>query len=297
MKGIREIRHRIKSIKNTAKITRAMQLVSASKMKKAQDKALGGRPYATLFAEIAHSLSSHLDRPGNPLLESRPIEHRGVLIVTTDRGLCGPLNHNITRQISQMESSTKFIAIGKKATQYLARTGKNMIASFSITDHVSYKDVRTITTFLVEQFLAKNIDTVEVLYPSLVNTAIQEPVIRNLLPIKNFERELEFLYRRMGVNIASLPKDDRFMLMEPSKKALVDKLPLTFFNQSIFQILLEMKASEHSARMVAMKNATDNAESIVSDLTLEYNKARQASITQEIIEIAASQQASKEQSA
>ncbi|OHE72784.1 MAG: ATP synthase F1 subunit gamma [Verrucomicrobia bacterium GWF2_51_19] len=289
MKGVRDIRRRIKSVKSTAQITRAMQLVAASKMKRAQDAALMGRPYALLLAEILNELMEHLDKIEHKFLEQREEKRRCVVVISTNKGMCGALNQNIFRQLPAGDN-VDYVAIGKKAAQFLSRQGKRVLGEFILGDIVTFHDVQTVVHFVVDAFNKGEVDSVEVLFPRYKNTLVQEPTLRKLLPIVDFREELLLLYERMGIDVDSLPKDDRyFMLFEPSAKEILEKLPPLFVKQSLYQMLLESKASEHSSRMVAMKTATDNAESLIDDLTLDYNKARQAAITQEILEIAASQ--------
>jgi len=288
MKGIREIKHRIKSVKNTAQITRAMQLVAASKMKKAQSAALAGRPYSLLMAEILQSLIDNVEHIKHPFFQERPVECRGVLIISTDKGLCGALNTNLMRHLSDIQGPTRFITMGRKAAQFLARSGKDVWADFSITDQASFSEVRPAAEMLIRSYLEGKIDRVDVLYTRFINTLKQEVVLAPLLPLSGLESSLEMLKKRAGKNPHDRIEDDRPICFEPNPQALIEALPELFIKQEIYQMTLEAKASEHSARMVAMKSATDNAKALVEDLTLEYNKARQAAITQEILEIAAS---------
>lgn len=290
MKGIREIRQRIKSVKSTAQITRAMQLVAASKMKKAQQMAIAGRPYAFLMAEIIASVIDQSESVSHPFLQVRPIEKRGILVVATDKGLCGPLNTNLLRQALGFPKNSFFVTIGKKATQFLSRSGFNVAAEFHVSDRASFSEVRIAVDFMIREYLAGKIDTIEVLYTRFINTLSQQTVLQPMLPFVDMRQTLEALRKRLGKDGVSGQSfdDQRDMLFEPSAKAILEALPELFLKQEIYQMVLESKASEHSARMVAMKTATDNAKNLVSDLTLDYNKARQAGITQEILEIAAS---------
>ncbi len=288
MKGIREIRGRIKSVKNTAQITRAMQLVAASKMKRAQTLALQGRPYALLMAEIIVSVLRSEDILEHPLFRSRPIQKRGILLIGTDKGLCGPLNTNLFKHLSGIEGNAAFVTVGKKATQYLARAKREVIAEFIVSDRASFSELRPAAEFLLKAYLEGRIDSIEVLYTRFINTLCQEPCLQPLLPIGNIAETLNALRSRWDKEGGfAHRKDEREMLFEPNPRAILEVLPELFIKQEIYQMLLESKASEHSARMVAMKSATDNANQLVDDLTLEYNKARQAGITQEILEIAA----------
>jgi len=289
MPSTRDIRRRIKSVKNTRQITRAMELVAASKMKKAQEMAIAGREYAYLLADILASISNRLTDVSHPLLESREVKTRGILLMTTDRGLCGPLNSNLFRIISEISEPAKYVSVGRKGTQFLGRTQQPLIADFGIDDSVAFGDILVVAEFMVTQFLEGEIDTVEVLFPRFINTLIQEPTMVQLLPLPDLTemiRNLRKAASRGGEEKKPL-LDDRQMLFEPDLAGLLKAILPLYVNREIYQWALSTKASEHSARMVAMKTAKDNASHLLDDLTLEYNKARQAAITQEILEIAA----------
>ena len=289
MKGIRDIKRRIKSVKNTEQITRAMQLVAASKMKCAQNKALASRPYSLLLAEIFGSLLKEgQDQSKHPLMKQRPVTRRGVLVIATDKGLCGALNGNIFKKIMEIENDAAFVCIGRKATQFVSRTGRQLLADFTVSDKINFNEVRIAVEFMLKAYKNKEINTLEVIFTRFVNTLHQEPICEKLLPLTSFEETLKSFRDRLNVKEVSTVEDSREILFEPSVQAIAAELPKLFIKQEIYQMLMEAKASEHSARMVAMKSATDNASSLVSSLTLEYNKARQAAITQEILEIAAS---------
>jgi F-type H+-transporting ATPase subunit gamma len=291
MASLRDIRRRIKSVKNTRQITKAMQLVAASKMKRAQDAAMAGRDYAVLLAEIVDNLGSHLRDLEHPYFTQRPVKRRGVLVLSTDKGLCGALNANLFRVITnQMGPETHFVTVGRKAKQFIARTQRELLADFEVPDKVAFSKVRAIIELLCEKYENGEIDSVEVLYPAFVNTLVQEPRIFQLLPFTNIDAILKKIRSRAGyTDVEAIPEDPREMKFEPSVEAIIQDLPRLFIRQELYQLLLESKASEHSARMVAMKSASDNASKLADRLSLEYNKARQAAITQEILEIAAAQ--------
>jgi F-type H+-transporting ATPase subunit gamma len=281
----RDIRRRIKSVKNTRQITKAMELVAASKMKRAQHAALAGRPYAELLGQMMAALT-HRETPAvHPFLQERPVKARGVLLVTTDRGLCGPLNANLFKMVTEQEGDVRYIVIGRKGSQFIARTKRNLLAEFSVTDKVSFNEVRPIAEFVAEQFVNGAIDTVEVMYPRFINTLVQQPTILPLLPLSNLEHAVMQL--KGGAPVPAEKVDHRDMKFEPSPEVVLEGLLPLYFNREIYQCVLAAKASEHSARMVAMKTAKDNATKLVGELTLQYNKARQAGITAEILEIAA----------
>lgn len=287
MANTRDIRNRIKGVKNTRQITKAMQMVATSKMKRAQESAKCGRPYALLLADVIGSLSSNLQEAGQAFFESRPVKHRGVLVLSTDKGLCCALNANLFRVVNEVDSSAKFVAVGKRATQYLSRTRRDLLADFTVADRAPFSEVRKVVEFLLHQYLEENIDTVEVAYTSFVNTLQQEPEIVQLLPFSDLETMLATLHARFGSPEDEIAKDSREILFEPGRGEILAELASLYVKQETYQLILESQASEHSARMVAMKNATDNAGNLVDDLTLQYNRARQAAITQEIIELSA----------
>jgi F-type H+-transporting ATPase subunit gamma len=294
MKGIREIRRRIRAVKNTAQITKALQLVASSKMKRAQDAALAGRAYVLLLAQMMESTADKVDFVDSPFFKTRPVQKRGLLLVSTDKGLCGPLNSNLFRQVAEIpRDQARFVSVGRKGTQFLARSGRDLLADFTVSDRVGYNEVRPVVEYLSQAFLDGKIDTIEILYPSFINTLRQEPLLVQLAPFTSLRDTIARLREKAGQPAADNPvKDDRVMLFEPSSEEILAILPHLFLKQEIYQTMLGAKASEHSARMVAMKNASDNAKQLTTDLTLEYNKARQASITQEILEIAAAAAAS-----
>lgn len=294
-KGLREIRNRIRSVTNTGQITRAMQLVASSKMRRAQDAATSGRPYAVLLSRILATALRGLDLSGDfahPLMQERPVKTRGIVVIATDKGLCGGLNSNLFRFLNKSVPAgtpAKFFTVGKKATQFVARTKRELIADFSVSDHVNFSEVRPIGEYLIREYLAGTIDTIEIVLSQFKNTIVQTPMISTLVPLVNLEERMRAQFAAQGAKDEfRLAEDDREMAFAPDAKTILEGLPALFFKQSLHQAILEAKASEQSARMVAMKAATDNAKSLVESLSLEYNKARQAAITNEINELAAS---------
>jgi F-type H+-transporting ATPase subunit gamma len=280
----RDIRRRIKSIKNTAQITKAMQMVAASKMRKAQGAALAGRPYADLMNRVLVSLSRRTNPELSPLLEVREVKNELVLIVSTDKGLCGALNTNLLRETLQFDKNpTSFVATGRKAVQYLARTKKNLLADFHLKDAPGLLDTKPMSKFLIDKFLSKEVDRVSVLYTRFINTLNLKPTVQTILPISAAD-----LPKPAGEQ----PADDADGLeftYEPSAAEVLAGILPHYVHFQVYQMVLDARASEHSARMVAMKSATDNAKQLIKDLTLEYNKVRQASITTELIEISTAQ--------
>lgn len=286
MASTRDIRRRIKSVKNTRQITRAMELVAASKMKKAQQSALAGRPYAQLMASMLAALAPRVDETQHPFLAKREVRTRGILLISTDRGLCGPLNSNLFKLVTEIKTPAKFVAIGKKGSQFLARTKRDLLADFTVSDRAAFVEVRVVAEYMVKLFLEGSIDTVEVIYSRFKNTLVQEPMVRPVLPLNNLRQFIDSLQSHAGV-VASEFNDTRDMLFEPNAQSVLEALLPFYVNRHLYQLVLSAKASEQSARMVAMKTAKDNASKLLGELTLEYNKARQAAITQEILEIAA----------
>jgi len=285
MASLRDIRRRIKSVKNTAQITKAMQMVAASKMRKAQEAALNGRPYALLLNRVLVSLRNRLDEKVHPLLEKREVKNELVVLLSTDKGLCGALNTNLFREVTNFDpKTTKFISVGRKGTVFLARTKRNMIADFPLKDHPTFLETKTISKFFIERFLSGEVDKVTVLFPRFVNTLTQKPTALTLLPITSLEEA-----GLPGDAEPPIPEPAGDIIFEPSPEKILENIVPYYVHFELFQMFLGTRASEHSARMVAMKSATDNAKEFVKDLTLEYNKARQANITKELLEITTAQ--------
>jgi ATP synthase, F1 gamma subunit len=290
----RDIRRRIKSVKNTRQITKAMELVAASKMKKAQQMALAGRAYADLMAQMLGALADRVEETQHPFLARREVKTRGILLVTTDKGLAGPLNANLFKLVTEIKTPAKYVVIGRKGAQFLARTHRDLIADFQVSDKVTFSEVKVVAEFLVKQFLDGVVDTVEIIYPRFKNTLVQIPTVLPLLPLTSVKDVVADLRSDAGHGAATAAPaaTTNQMLFEPNASSVLEALLPLYINREIYQQVLDAKASEHSARMVAMKTAKDNATKLLGDLTLEYNKARQAGITQEILEIAAAQFAS-----
>ena len=290
MPSTRDIRRRIKSVKNTAQITKAMQMVAAAKMRKAQSAALVGRPYAQLLNEIMAEAATRTVGFDHPLLQARPVAKRAVVIVSTDRGLCGGLNSNLFREALKLDKDTTvFISAGKKAAQFVGRTKRNLEAEFTYKDAPDFAEARAISKFVQQLFLKGDVDAVDILFPRFVNTLTQTPTTVPFLPIGKLSAATA------GVNAPAreLPAGGTTDVFdfEPDEETVLGELLPHSLNFQMHQILLETKASEQSARMVAMKNATDNAKQIIKELTLEYNKLRQANITKELLEITTAQMA------
>ena len=290
MASLRDIRRRIKSVKNTRQITKAMELVAASKMKKAQQAALAGRAYAQLMADMLAALAGRVEENEHPFLVKREVKTRGILLVTSDKGLCGPLNGNLFKLVTEIKTPARYVAIGRKGAQFLARTRRDVVADFSVTDRVGFNEVKTVIEFMMKMYLEGTVDTIEVIYSHYKNTLVQEPTVRPLLPLTSVKDFVAHLRSESGGNQTV---DDRDMLFEPNATSVLEALLPFYVNRYAYQLVLNAKASEHSARMVAMKTAKDNATKLIGELSLEYNKARQAGITQEILEISAASYSSQ----
>ncbi|MEP6778092.1 MAG: ATP synthase F1 subunit gamma [Chthoniobacterales bacterium] len=288
MANTQDIRRRIKSIRNTAQITKAMQMVAASKMRKAQQHALAGRPYSELMNRVLVSLQQRTDSKLHPLLQIREVKKELVIVISTDKGLAGALNTNLLREAGNFDSNkTAYVVAGRKARQFLARTRREMFADFELKDSPAFTETKQIAQFATEKFLSGEVDKVSVLYTHFINTINQKPVVRTLLPISSFDLTAK------SDGVASDASGDPMIgyVFEPTPEAVLDIMLPYYIQYQVFQMILDARASEHSARMVAMKNATDNAQQFIKDLTLEYNKMRQASITTELLEISTAQMA------
>ena len=287
MPSLHDIRRRIKSIGNTSQITKAMQMVAASKMRKAQEAALTSRPFAQLLYRIQRHATSHApDDFTHPLLEVREVRKRAVILVGTDKGLCGALNSNLFRLVGQFDpATTLFITAGKRAAQFIAHTGRQLVAEFTFSDAPRFDQARPIASFARDLFLKRQVDQVQVVATRFINTMTQEPVVVEYLPIG----EIKGL-KIPGIEPESDPAADaRQFLFELSAASVLEYLFGHYLNIYIYRVMLEAKASEQSARMVAMKGATDNAGGLIRDLTLHYNNMRQGNITKELFEIAGGQ--------
>jgi F-type H+-transporting ATPase subunit gamma len=292
MASTRDIRRRIKSVKNTRQITKAMELVAASKMKKAQQAALSGRAYAELMAEMLAALADRVEESHHPFLARREIKVRGIILFTSDKGLCGPLNANLFKIVTEIKTPAKYVVVGRKGAQFIARTKRDLLADFPASDKTAFAEIKAVTEFMVKQYLEGVVDTVEVIWPRFRNTLVQVPTCMPLLPLSSVKDVIADLHADAGVvEVPAARQVENQMLFEPDPAAVLEALLPLYVNREVFQHALDAKASEHSARMVAMKTAKDNATKLLGDLTLEYNKARQAGITQEILEIAAAQYA------
>jgi F-type H+-transporting ATPase subunit gamma len=285
MPSTRDIRRRIKSVKNTAQITKAMQMVASAKMRKAQQAALAGRPYATLMNEVLAAATAGAGEFQHPLTEKRDVKKRALILISTDKGLCGALNTNLLREaVKASGANTVYVVAGRKAAQWVARLKRELVAEFTYKDAPQFAEARAISKFAQELFLSGQVDAVDVVFTNYINTLTQKAEVRPLLPMGRLQK-LEADLRGQGTTEDLQSGSTREYGFEPGAPQLLGNLLPHYLNYQVYQVLLEAKASEHSARMVAMKSATDNAKQLIKDLTLEYNKLRQANITKELLEI------------
>ena len=289
MANLRDIRRRIKSVKNTSQITKAMELVAAAKMKKAQNQAVAGRGYADKLNGVLVNLKENTEEESHPLLAQREGDKELMLVISTDRGLCGGLNTNLLKKIrSEASQGVEYVTSGRKLRQQIAKAGGKIITDWEVADPVPFGDAKPIAKFLTEKFLSGEYDKITVAFNNFVSTLTQTPYVAQLLPIESSGLAEKQDYEGVGkdeVQETEHPAESLEYEFEPNAEGVLDRLLPLYINFQIYQMLVEARASEHSARMVAMKAATDNAKGMIKDLTLEYNKARQAAITAELLEI------------
>lgn len=265
-------------------------MVAATKMRRAQNQAISGRPYTTTLNKAVMALLPKLNgKITHPLLAENNSEKAAALVITTDKGLCGSLNTNIFKAVSVFISENKdaqFYTIGKKGRNFLAKSGKDLVADFENSDTVTFRTASQIGKLVSKSFIEGGIGSFSVIYPNFVSALRQEPKIMNLLPV-NLESLKEFydLALEDSKKKEQESSEDEEFLFEPNLSELLDFVVTHYVQVKIYQALLETKASEHSARMIAMQNATDNAKELASDLTLSYNQTRQEGITKELLEI------------
>lgn len=283
MPSTRDIRRRIKSVKNTAQITKAMQLVAAAKMKKAQDQAANGRAYAEMLNKVLVNLKDQAEEGVHPFFSEGKGDKTLVLLIASDKGLCGALNTNLFKKLitTNIEGAVEYVTIGKKAVQAINRLRRTLLADFPIKDPAKFAEVRAVGRFIQEKYRTGDYKKVLVVFNNFINTVTVVPTIEQLLPVnpvtlggkRDFAPEIQ---------TATATTEYTF---EPSAAVVFETVLPQYVNDTVYQMVLESRASEHSSRMVAMKNATDNAKQMIKDLSLEYNKLRQAAITNELLEI------------
>ncbi len=276
MPDIRKVKRRIRGVTNIAKITKAMEMIAASKMRKAQERGLAGRPYSEKIEQVIADLAAIPDIGlQHPLLQRRPVEKIAVVHITPDRGLCGGLNANLNRGLAnfilEQQKPVEVVSVGRKGRDFAVRNGCDMTAEFTqLGDQPSFLDTLAISQIVIDEYTSAKIDIVYISYAHFVSTLVQKPVMKPLLPVEP----------------AVIPKGENVdYIYEPDAEAVLGGLLPRFVEMEIYHAILESIASEQSARMVAMRNATDSANELIDDLTLLYNKARQESITRELLDI------------
>ncbi|MDJ0733776.1 MAG: F0F1 ATP synthase subunit gamma [Nostocaceae cyanobacterium] len=309
MANLKAIRDRIKSVKNTKKITEAMRLVAAARVRRAQEQVTSTRPFADRLAQVLYGLQSRLrfEEANLPLLKQREVKSVGLLVVSGDRGLCGGYNTNVIKRAEQRAQELKsqgidykFVIVGRKALQYFQRRNQPIDANYSGLEQIpTAKEANEIADELLSLFLSESVDRIELIYTRFVSLVSSRPVVQTLLPLdpQGFEAHDDEIFRlttRGGEfqvereKVAStaaarpLPRD---MIFEQDPVQILDSLLPLYLSNQLLRALQEAAASELAARMTAMSNASDNAAQLIGTLTLSYNKARQAAITQEILEV------------
>ncbi len=313
MANLKTIRERIKSVRNTRKITEAMRLVAAAKVRKAQDRVMATRPFADCLAQILHGLQARLQftEATLPLLRRREVKTVALVVVSGDRGLCGAYNTNVIRRaearVRELEAegiNCKFILIGRKAVQYFQRRQQPIIGTYTNLDQIpSAKQSGEIADLLLATFLGETVDRVELVYTRFVSLISSQPVIQTVLPLDpqglaDPEDEIFRITTRAAhltvEREKTTPADQEFpqdMLFEQDPVEILDAILPLYLDKQLLRSLQEASASELAARMTAMSNASENAIELIGSLTLAYNKARQAAITQEILEVVAGAEA------
>jgi len=274
----RLIKRRIKSAQNIAKITKAMQMVSASKMRRAQEAVTRSRPYAEKLSDSLREIATHTDPSIHPLLQKPQAGVPLLILVSTDRGLCGGLNTNLfkaTLELLEQRPETQVIVIGRKGQDFAVRSGLSIIASFvDMPDTLKFQDILPILEIAVPGFLNGTYSEVNIGHMKFINTLTQHVNFTQLLPFS----------KALGESTPALDIKSEY-LFEPTAETILNRLLPAYLETMLYQVMLDSRASEHSARMITMQNASNNANDVVSSLNLEYNKSRQASITQELLEI------------
>lgn len=291
MPSIKDLRRRIKSIKNTSQITKAMEMVAATKMRRSQIQALGGRPYNQALEALVNLLIVSPTNLNHSLLQPNKSKTHLVILLSTDKSLCGALNTNLFRMVNNdfKSESTKFITVGIKGRTFLTRTSRDLVADFPNNDVIDENLSKQIRQMIVSKFEADEIGSVSIVFPNFVSTLTQTPHVTPLLPIDptNFLKFVESVTKK----VTESGKNAKDYNIEPDLNTVLEYALQHFLDVSIYQALCETKASEHSARMIAMQNATKNAKDLVTDLTLAYNQIRQDAITNELLEISSAQAA------
>lgn len=294
MAGAKEIRGKISSIQNTQKITRAMEMVAASKMRRAQERMAASRPYADHMAEVIEHLAHANPEYRHPyMVSANSVQRVGYVVITSDRGLCGGLNVNVFRQLTREFKerldagvTLETCAVGRKGIQFLKRTGSNVVAEVAdLGDRPALADIIGPVRAMLQSFEEGRIQELYLVHNRFVNTMTQQPVIKQLLPVSPSEAAAEHADRRRTEELEAMKRSHWDYIYEPDAVEVLDTLMERYIESLVYQGVVENVACEMAARMVAMKSASDNADNLIEDLRLAYNKARQAAITQELSEI------------
>ncbi|HNS51433.1 MAG TPA: ATP synthase F1 subunit gamma [Anaerolineae bacterium] len=297
MASTREIRRRIRSVKNIAQVTRAMQMVAAARMRRAQEQVLATRPYAQKAWEILVHLANQrglgTGESPHPLLTVRPIAKVGVVVISSDRGLCGSYNHNIVQQAlrfsRELPHPVELITVGKRGRDALWRLGQTIAAEFSdLPPQPRVMDIAPLAHLAVHGFRSGDYDVIYLAHTDFVNTLVQRPTVWQLLPIRPLQISESAITEHRGVATATMVGE---YIYEPDPRTVLDSVLPRFTELQVYQAVLESLASEHSARMVAMRSATENARELIDVLTLNFNRARQEAITREMLDIVGGAQA------
>ncbi len=274
MSSLRDIKRHIKSVNNIKKITRTMQMVAGAKMTKTLSALLSSRPYAQLAWNLLLNLAPKAEKELHPLLQSRQIKNSLLVVITSDRGLCGAFNMNIIGEALKLikdKETCAIVAVGKKGRDFFIRRGYKVIAEFTgLAAPVPFISITPISQIIIDEFIKGNVDEVKLVYSDYVSNVVQRPTVLQLLPFEQERPEEPFLAQ---------------FIYEPSPSEVISLLLVRIIEYKIYAAVLESQASEFSARMMAMKNATENAEGLIQSLTLSYNKARQEGITKELTEL------------
>lgn len=287
MASVRQIKRRVRSVTSIAKVTKAMELVAASKMRRSQIRALAARPYAEKIREILGDLAKQrvtAEEEQHPFLVARPVRNTLILYLGPNRGLAGGLPGNMNRRAAsfalEQESPVRFVTVGRKGRDFIVRAGQPLVAEFTMPDYPEQLDVLPVTRVILDEYNSGAADRVYMLYPRFVNTAVQAPTVRQLLPIEPEE-------------LTDITEEDIDYIYEPEIHGVFDQLLPRYIEMTVYAAILENEASELSARMVAMRNATEAANEMIDTLTLVYNKARQEQITKELLDIVGGVEAMK----
>ena len=304
MASARDIRRRIKGVKNTGKITRAMEMISAVKMRKAVQSVISIRPYAKGAIDLLKQLDIAVGEESHPLLKNRPVKKELYVVITSNRGLCGAFNAQVTKRLRQTLKEDEgiehiFITIGKKGENAVRRMGGNIVASFpDVLGTPTAEGMRAITRLIIDEFEFLRVDRVVMVYTDYVSMLSQEVKVRALLPVAlkdtkkamhemSGEGSREQAIGNKGKKAGEMKQPEAEYLIEPTPKKVLWRMIPRLIEMELYHAILESNASQESARMLAMRNATDAAKDMVSDLTLAYNQLRQQKITQEIAELSA----------